>query len=368
MSYNIPVSIIVPVYNASKHIPSLIESVQKQTNTNWELLLVDDGSKDNSLELCKKYQAEDSRIKVLHQENQGPSAARNAGILAATGEWVTFVDADDSLLDCFLSSMVEMLHCKQDIDIVFAGYVVVENSQNSIYTYNTAVYCGFEAIKEVIARTNILHRCCPWGKMFRRSVILEHSVLFDTQLAHSEDRLFVYDFLLHTNGIATTSAIGYLYDSTQTGTLKNKVLSIDKLKCRQQKLTAAAHKVIDHFKLEGAELFPIVKHLIPLFATAVQGFYYVMGNTKRTQVEQLKFYNENFDKSLYFKIKELEVWRQFAGNNEMLILALNCQFAKINTKLSIIDKKIRLKNLINQFFSVKSMVRLFSKSVTILNK
>ena len=159
-----------------------------------------------------------------------------------------------------------------------------------------------------------------------------------------------------------------MYDSTQTGTLKNKVLSIDKLKCRQQKLTIAAHKVIDHFKLEGAELFPIVKHLIPLFATAVQGFYYVMGNTKRTQVEQLKFYNENFDKSLYFKIKELEVWRQFAGNNEMLILALNCQFAKINTKLSIIDKKIRLKSLINQFFSVKSVVRLFSKSVTILNK
>ena len=367
MSYNIPVSIIVPVYNASKHIPSLIESVQKQTNTNWELLLVDDGSKDNSLELCKKYQAEDSRIKVLHQENQGPSAARNAGILAATGEWVTFVDADDSLLDCFLSSMVEMLHCKQDIDIVFAGYVVVENSQNSIYTYNTAVYCGFEAIKEVIAKTNILHRCCPWGKMFRRSVILEHNVLFDTQLAHSEDRLFVYDFLLHTNGVATTSAIGYLYDSTQTGTLKNKVLSIDKLKCRQQKLTAAAHKVIDCFKLDGEELFPIAKHLIFLYATAVQGFYYVLGNTKKTREEQLTFYNENFDTSLYDKIKELDEWKRYSRNNEMLSLALKCRFGRINTKLSIIDKKIQVRRFCEKMYKRMSVKQDFSTVVFVLN-
>ena len=368
MTYNkFKISVVVPIYNARRHIPSLIESICNQTYTNWELLLVDDGSLDDSLQVCQLYQQKDSRIKVLHQENQGPSAARNAGILAATGEWVTFVDADDSLLDCFLSSMVEMLHCKQDIDIVFAGYVVVENSQNSIYTYNTAVYCGFEAIKEVIAKTNILHRCCPWGKMFRRSVILEHNVLFDTQLAHSEDRLFVYDFLLHTNGVATTSAIGYLYDSTQTGTLKNKVLSIDKLKCRQQKLTAAAHKVIDCFKLDGEELFPIAKHLLPLYATAVQGIYYVKGNTSAALEEQLIFYKEYFDHELYASIKDFDIWTQFAANNEMLRLAITCQFQNINTKLSIIDRKIRVRNLIDRLYRKSAKKQSFSNAIRVLN-
>ena len=362
------ISIIVPIYNASRHIPFLIDSVKKQTYTNWELLLVDDGSKDDSLQVCQAYQEKDARIKVLHQENQGPSAARNAEILAATGEWVTFVDADDSLLDCFLSSMVNMLNDEQQVDIVFAGYVVVEAHQNNVFTYQSAAYSGYEAIKDVISHTNILYRCCPWGKMFRRSVMLEQNVLFDTQLAHSEDRLFVYDFLVHTKGVATTSAIGYLYDSTQAGTLKNKVLSIEKLKLRQQKLTTAAHKLIDHFDLKDDELFPIAKHLIPLFVNAVQGYYYVMGNTKETIAEQLKFYEEYFDHKLYARIKNLDLWKRFSSNNTMLMLAINCQYKKINSKLSVIDKKIAIMRMLRNWRKSKSTSQNFANAISILNK
>ena len=362
------ISIVVPIYNASCHIPILIESIQKQTYTDWELLLVDDGSKDNSLEICKKYLAEDARIKVLHQENQGPSSARNKGILAATGEWVTFVDADDSLLDCFLSSMVEMLHCEQDIDIVFAGYVVAESNRNGLYTYNSAVYNGFDAVKEAIAKTNILHRCCPWGKMFRRSVMIENNVLFDVELAHSEDRLFVYEYLLHTRGMATTSAIGYLYDSTQMGTLKNKVLSVEKLKQRQQKLTIAANKVINHFGLKSDELFPIAKHLIPLYANAVQGCYHAIGNTQLTLAEQMKLYEEYFDQNLYAEVKNIDSWKRFSSNNDMLMLAINCDFKNINAQLSLIDKKIKIRRLIDKLLRRKFNGQSFAKVVSILNR
>lgn len=362
------ISIVVPIYNAYSHIPALIESVCNQTYANWELLLVNDGSKDNSLELCNKYAAEDARIKVLHQENQGPSAARNKGLLAARGEWVTFVDADDSLLDCFLSSMVEMLHCEQDIDIVFAGYVVAEPNQNNIYTYNSAVYSGFEAVKEVISKTKILHRCCPWGKMFRRSVMIENNVLFDVELAHSEDRLFVYEYLLYTRGMATTSAIGYLYDSTQTGTLKNKVLSVEKLRHRQQKLTIAANRVIKHFELKGAELFPIAKHLIPLYSAAIQGLFYSMGNTQATQVEQKRFYEECFEHNLYAEIKDVDSWKRLARNNTMLMLAINCEFRKINAQLSLIDKKIKIRRVIDKLLRRKFEGQSFTKVVSLLNK
>lgn len=360
------ISIIVPIYNASRHIPFLIDSVKKQTYTNWELLLVDDGSKDNSLEVCNKYKEEDSRIKVLHQENQGPSAARNKGILAATGEWITFVDADDSLLDCFLSSMANMIH--DEIDIVFAGYVVVEANKNHIFTYTSTFYNGKDEVKKSIANSNILHRCCPWGKMFRRSVMIDNNMLFDSQLAHSEDRLFVYDYLLHTRGIATTSAIGYLYDSTQTGTLKNKVLSIEKLKLRQQRLTSAAHKLIEHFNLKGEELFPIAKHLLPMFANAIQGYYYLMGNTKETYAEQLRFYEEHFDHELYKEIKNIDLWKQFSCNNTMLMLTMDCQFKKINSKMSVIDKKIAVIKMLRKYSKIKSIPQNFVNAISILNK
>ena len=96
------ISIIVPIYNALDNLPKLITSVIKQTFIDWELILVDDGSKDNSYSLCMQYARMDERIKVIQQEYQGPSTARNTGIKASSGEWITFVDADDVLLDCFL--------------------------------------------------------------------------------------------------------------------------------------------------------------------------------------------------------------------------------------------------------------------------
>lgn len=362
------ISIVVPIYNAAKHISHLIDSVLAQTHQQWQLILVNDGSRDNSLEICQKYAINDNRIIVVDQPNAGPSAARNLGILHATGDWITFVDADDDLLDCFLESMMHEAAKCTSVDIVFAGYIIAEPQRKNIYTYNTIVYNGIANVKEAITKSNILHRCCPWGKMFRRSVLTENDILFDTQLAHSEDRLFVYDYLLHTRGIATTSTIGYLYDSTQVGTLKNKVLAVDKLYIRQQRLTEAAHRVISHFRLTGVDLYPIAKHLILLYATAIQGFYYAMGNTSETVKKQKGFYNECFDKELYNVVRDLDEWKKLTSRNEMLQLALDCQFRKINSKLAIIDRKITLSNILNKYKGYPSNSDTFSKVVTVLNK
>lgn len=89
------ISIIVPVYNTEKYLDKCIQSVLAQTYTNWELLLIDDGSTDSSGAICDKYAAEDNRIRVFHKENGGVSSARNLGLDNAQGEWISFVDADD---------------------------------------------------------------------------------------------------------------------------------------------------------------------------------------------------------------------------------------------------------------------------------
>ena len=100
------ISVIVPVYNAEKYINRCIESILNQTFKDFELIIVDDGSKDNSGNICEEYARRDERIKVIHQENKGQASARNRGVLNAAGEWITFVDADDMIQ----SQMLEYLY------------------------------------------------------------------------------------------------------------------------------------------------------------------------------------------------------------------------------------------------------------------
>lgn len=96
------ISIIIPVYNAEKTLNRCVDSVLNQTFHDWELLLIDDGSKDRSMYLCDEYALKDKRIKVFHKKNGGVSSARNMGLDYARGEWITFVDSDDLFVRIFL--------------------------------------------------------------------------------------------------------------------------------------------------------------------------------------------------------------------------------------------------------------------------
>lgn len=117
------ISVIIPAYNAGAWLPATVESVFAQTCPDWELILVDDGSTDNTGALCDRYAAADSRIRVLHKDNGGPSSARNCGIEAAHGEWLTFLDTDDLLHPEFLELM---LRAATETDSDAAGCEMME--------------------------------------------------------------------------------------------------------------------------------------------------------------------------------------------------------------------------------------------------
>jgi len=112
------ISIIVPVYNAEKYLRRCIDSIIAQTFTDWECLLVDDGSTDESPNICDEYATKDSRIKVFHKVNEGVSSARNIGIDNAKGRFVTFVDADDSIMHNYLCLIKE-----GDYDLLLSSYL-----------------------------------------------------------------------------------------------------------------------------------------------------------------------------------------------------------------------------------------------------
>ena len=121
------VSFIVPVYKVAAYLPACVDSILAQQGTSFEVILVDDGSPDNSGQVCDDYAEKDARVRVIHQENAGVSAARNAGLDAARGQWVCFVDGDDWLAPDFLAVFCSCLAGRPDLEICFVRHVLVKD-------------------------------------------------------------------------------------------------------------------------------------------------------------------------------------------------------------------------------------------------
>ena len=129
------VSIIVPVYNAEKYISRCIESVLSQDFNDYELILINDGSEDSSLEVCETYRFNYKQIKVFSQKNFGASSARNIGLQNAIGEYVCFIDADDYVGKNYISTLFEDIQFENGIDLVIQGLTVVSGIENSRVTF-----------------------------------------------------------------------------------------------------------------------------------------------------------------------------------------------------------------------------------------
>ncbi len=355
------ISAIIPVYNASKFLPALIGKIIKQTFKDWELILVDDGSSDDSLAICEKKASFENRIRVFYQSNQGPSVARNLGIESARGEWITFIDSDDDIFDSFFELIYKATN--DDVDLVYAGYLIKSKNDITIYTYQTQTYIGIEQIKTVIAKTEILQRCSPWGKLFRRKILLENNVRFNPKLWHSEDRLFLYNYLLYINGIATTSVLGYIYDSSTVTSLKNKKNSVEMILYRQKSIQDAAIKLSDFYHLNSEDFYHLGKHLIVLLLSATEGIYYQLGNNKDSLNKQISLYNDLFVNKDFDGLINLKLYEQLSKDNILMKYLIKKQFKQINNKLSMIDFKIKINNFIHKFIVKEKNIQLLNNII-----
>lgn len=207
MANNYPiVSVVVPVYKAEKYIDRCVESVVKQTYRFWELLLVDDGSPDNSGLICECWAKKDNRIKVLHKKNGGVCSARNLGIENASGKWITFIDADDAIESDTLSKCSAFFD-KED---------VVRFSMKYVYSKDGEVYSDMllsdmsrtEYISKVISRETILGVC---GCLYRTSIFIDNNIRFNTSLISGEDWVVLFQALLNANTIKVLPNPSYLY-------------------------------------------------------------------------------------------------------------------------------------------------------------
>lgn len=212
MDYIPKVSVIVPVYKVEQYLPRCIDSILAQTFTDFELLLIDDGSPDNSGKICDEYADKDSRIRVFHKENGGVSSARNVGLDNAQGEWIAFVDADDKLLPLYLAEFLDYADC----DLIVGGHIEFGeyNNEHKIVesikiNLNTGAVDILDFDKKYNKHNMVFYY--PWGKLFKASIIQRNKIRFNTKMKLAEDYCFVIDFVSHGNFIKLVSANNYCY-------------------------------------------------------------------------------------------------------------------------------------------------------------
>lgn len=207
------VSIIVPVYNVEKYLPECIDSILAQTFTDFELLLIDDGSPDNSGKICDEYAARDSRIRVFHKVNGGVSSARNMGLDNAKGEWITFVDSDDRIVNNCLETCFDTLN-KSNVDLL-----QFKHSQTIEYAENNEIYNSPVENKKYI---KYYHPVCIGGAIFKALIIRDRDIRFRDNLKLGEDQLFIYDFIMNASTMMYLDKELYFYrpnESSATNTM-----------------------------------------------------------------------------------------------------------------------------------------------------
>ena len=209
------VSIIVPVYNIENYIRVCVESILAQTYESFELILVDDGSKDNSGILCDEYAAIDSRVKVIHKENGGVSSARNAGLRQAKGDWIMHVDGDDWIEPDMIESLIEAAKATE-ADLVFSDFIKYgpNAGNNQLPSWNSD---KIDSMSRYIAyvMTTI------WGSIAKRSLYIDHSLKSPEGISYCEDFHLIVRLCHYAKKIANVHRPFYHYRYRPTSIMSN---------------------------------------------------------------------------------------------------------------------------------------------------
>lgn len=230
------VSIITPAFNVQNYIEKFIISVQKQKYTDWELIIIDDGSTDMTSEIVDNYALMDEKIKVYHKKNEGVSVARNIGLKMAKGKYIIFADADDELPDDSLEVRVEQI---EGYSMLIGAYILRDLETKKVskkgFPFCVKQLNTKEAINAILRGNEYGYQGYLWNKIFRSDIIKKYNIEFEKGIAYNEDRLFCLLYALHCEKIIVVNEIVYIYLNNENGAMaalknvsddkKDKVLS-----------------------------------------------------------------------------------------------------------------------------------------------
>ena len=341
------VSIIVPVYNAENYLNECISSVIAQSYQCWELLLIDDGSNDGSLEVCKDFSRKDERIKYYSQNNSGPSKARNNGLGHAVGEFVSFLDADDFLLK---NSLVTLIDKVKGIDWVIGDYLKVKENHGNIKSGHDLYFKESKKLDKnelydylvlYLNQVNKYHLFVhSWGALFRHSIIRKNNIRFNPELTTFEDVDFNFRFLKFVNNVFFVNKIVYqhtLHDNVVSASMNSRGKSENLF--GYQAALESAKVLMDNLDLNSKN----IRHLGQAHTSylIIQTIRLVLSINDSNKKEITMFLN----KLCRNKILQKNLYYYKAGKNESILLPILFRFKWVWAIINVCAYKSRKRYL-----------------------
>ena len=273
---NPKISVIVPVYNVEQYLTRCIDSILAQTFTDFELLLIDDGSTDNSGKICDQYAKTDSRIRIFHKENNGVSSVRNKGIKEAKGKWIAFVDSDDWLNEKSLEKYIALSLQKDTLYIQQAKAVKGNVSEYWPSKFPNIRICLNNHFDYDIMNAVLIYGT-PWGKLYNMEIIKENDLFFDEHISLHEDHCFYFDYIRFIQNVVVIDYVGYYYR------INNKRFSLSargnmpyfkNLIYAYRKLSDKLSLIVDKYGLDTVQLNHIYSFVYCILIRALRSCFY----------------------------------------------------------------------------------------------
>jgi len=276
------ISIIVPIYNVEKYLPRCLDSVLAQTFTDFECILVDDGSPDNCPAICDEYASRDNRIIVIHQENKGVAIARDRGLKKAQGEFVHFVDSDDWIE----SDALELLYKKQqetDSDLVLGGFYRIYKQYSETYIYP-------EISNNVLPILYYLSGpSCMWGKLYRKS-LFENYLLVEANTAEDLTCNVQIFSKIRVEKLQKIDSIIYNYDCTSYGITSQRKYNY---KSYSEDPCIKCYLWVEQY-LRKAGQYYLVKDIWLNYVVNMGVIPYIKYNYRNLTKNDIDFFNKNY--------------------------------------------------------------------------
>lgn len=277
------VSIILPVFNAERFLSQCLDSILRQTYQDWELIAVDDGSKDGSIEILKSYEKRDNRIHIISKKNEGVSIARNIALKHAHGDYIYFVDSDDIVMQDALSILIRTLESNNATFVKSDFLPINEHGKQLFINKKQGIrrrYEGKIIDSEMFYSKILMDEFFLWTCLFRRDIIEKNKIRFIPHCRLMEDAAFIVEYLLHSSRNVYKDACVYGYRKYEgTASEVNKDYSGDLEMIQQSLSTAKERKTLNILlykrinKIQQGYRTGLINKFITLFHSKVECLY-----------------------------------------------------------------------------------------------
>lgn len=304
------ISIIIPVYNTESYIEECIESILAQSFVDFEAIFIDDGSQDNSFAVINKFVNQDDRIKLYHQNNAGVSAARNLGLNYATGDYIAFIDSDDTIEPDYLNRLYQCV-AQYSPDIVLSGIVYMKNGAETSRVVLNEDALSLETEKDLIHFFKTPLLTSPVSKLYKRQIICDNKLKFDTSISFAEDKDFNLQYFQHIRNAYALSFSGYFYREVENSLSHKKYEYQYRIENRHWSIKMRLFQSLRDYSSEGKcylvnQLFYIIYDEMSDIVHTSQSIREMMNKwSDSIQYIDFNYLNENFD------LIEQPFWRKF---------------------------------------------------------